>query len=76
VARTIPANQFRARCSELLDEVAETGEAIVVTKDGRPLARIEPPNESVNLIGSARQLVSDAEFIKPLYERCEQYGPG
>jgi prevent-host-death family protein len=75
VARTISASEFKAKCLALLDEVAETREAIVVTKRGRPVARIEPPDEPINLAGSARQLVSDEEFIKPLYEDWEPDWP-
>ncbi|MCC7366621.1 MAG: type II toxin-antitoxin system Phd/YefM family antitoxin [Dehalococcoidia bacterium] len=41
--RTIPAGEFKARCLALLDEVAETGEHIIVTKRGRPVAEISPP---------------------------------
>ncbi len=40
--RTISASAFKARCLALLDRVAETGEAVVVTKRGRPVARVVP----------------------------------
>ena len=33
--RTMSATEFRARCYRLLDEVAETGREIVITKRGR-----------------------------------------
>ena len=42
MARTIPASEFKAKCLALLDEVAETRETIVVTKRGKPVARVEP----------------------------------
>jgi prevent-host-death family protein len=41
-ARTVPAATFKAKCLALLDEVAATGVPLVVTKRGRPVARIEP----------------------------------
>jgi prevent-host-death family protein len=41
--REITATQFKARCLRLLDEVAESGETLVITKHGRPVARVEPP---------------------------------
>ena len=41
-ARNIPAGEFKARCLELIDEVAETGEEIVVTKRGEPVVRLVP----------------------------------
>ena len=36
------ATEFRAKCLGLLDEVAETGREIVITKRGRPVARLVP----------------------------------
>lgn len=40
--RIVPAARFKAECLHLLDEVASTGRALVVTKHGRPVARIVP----------------------------------
>lgn len=42
VTRTIAAGEFKAKCLALLDEVAETGEELVVTKRGKPVARVAP----------------------------------
>ena len=42
ITRTIPAGEFKAKCLALLDEVAETGEEIIVTKRGKPVARVVP----------------------------------
>ena len=41
-ARTIKASEFKAKCLKLLDEVAETGEEIVITKNGKPVAKLTP----------------------------------
>ena len=38
--RTMKASEFKARCLKLMDEVAENGEEIVITKNGRPTARL------------------------------------
>jgi prevent-host-death family protein len=64
--REIPASEFKARCLALLDEVAMSGEAIVVTKRGRPVARLEPLSEPPSLRDSVEFLVSDEELIAPL----------
>lgn len=66
--RTIAAGQFKAQCLRLLDEVAETGETIVVTKRGKAVARIEPVDEPPSLKGSVTYLVSDEELIAPIDE--------
>lgn len=54
VRKTVPAGQFKAQCLALLDRVARTGEPLVVTKRGKPVAQIVPlPSErSAPLLGS------------------------
>ena len=47
--RTIKASEFKARCLKLMDEVAESGEEIVITKNGRPVSRLAPYREKPNL---------------------------
>ena len=41
-SRTIKASVFKATCLRLMDEVAATGGEIVITKNGRPTARLLP----------------------------------
>jgi len=38
----VAAGEFKARCLALLDEVAETGREIIVTKRGKPVAKLVP----------------------------------
>ena len=40
--RTIPAGEFKAKCLKLMDEVAATGDTLVITKRGKPVARVSP----------------------------------
>ena len=40
--RTIKASEFKAKCLKLMDEVAESGEELVITKNGRPVSRLAP----------------------------------
>ncbi len=42
--RKIQAGEFKAKCLAILDEVANTHEEIVVTKHGKPVARVLPFN--------------------------------
>ena len=39
--KTMKASEFKAKCLHLMDDVAETGEAIMVTKNGEPISRLE-----------------------------------
>ena len=41
------AADFKARCLELMDRVRETGVEYVVTKHGKPVAKLVPFTESV-----------------------------
>jgi prevent-host-death family protein len=41
---TISASEFKAKCLHLLDEVQRTGQELVVSKRGRPVARVVPEN--------------------------------
>jgi prevent-host-death family protein len=61
--RTIAAGRFKAQCLRLLDEVAETGETIVVTKRGKPVAKLEPLEDPPSLKGSVIYLVDDDEAL-------------
>lgn len=36
------ATEFKAKCLALLDEVRETGEGLLITKHGSPVARLVP----------------------------------
>jgi prevent-host-death family protein len=40
--RTMKASEFKAKCLKLMDEVAESGEPLVITKNGRPIAQLSP----------------------------------
>ena len=41
-ARVIPAGEFKTKCLQLMDEVDRTGEAILITKRGRPVSILMP----------------------------------
>jgi prevent-host-death family protein len=40
--RYIPAAEFKAKCLAIMDEVEANGETIVITKRGKPVARLAP----------------------------------
>lgn len=63
--RTVPAGEFKARCLALLDQVAATHQQVVVTKRGRPVARIVPVEDAdpPSLLGS---VLEEHDLISPL----------
>ncbi|MHB1807824.1 MAG: type II toxin-antitoxin system Phd/YefM family antitoxin [Solirubrobacteraceae bacterium] len=66
--RTVTASRFKAQCLALLDDVANNGSTLVLTKRGRPVARVVPIEPPRSLRGSVRYLVSDDELVEPLAE--------
>ena len=66
--RMIAAGEFKARCLALLDEVATTGIPILVTKRGKPVARVVPleGQASHGLLGS---ILHEGDIVSSLDER-------
>ena len=63
--RTIAAGEFKAKCLALLDEVALTGEELVITKRGRPVAKVGPVGDEgrATLLGS---VLRERDIISPV----------
>ena len=53
----ISATEFKAKCLQLLDEVQRSGQELVVSKRGRPVARViaeKPPKPWLLLRGKGK----------------------
>jgi prevent-host-death family protein len=63
--RSMPAGEFKAKCLEVLDRVAREGSACVVTKRGRPVAKVVPMEDAEprSVRGSVKYL---ADIVGPL----------
>jgi prevent-host-death family protein len=69
MATTVPAGEFKAKCLKLLDQVAETREPLIITKRGKPVARLEPEPgaKRAPLFGSMKGTVTiQGDIISPL----------
>lgn len=62
-SRTIAISAAKARFLALAEEVATTGEEVVVTKRGEPLVRVVPVAPPDSLIGSVTFLVDEETLI-------------
>ena len=60
MTRCIKASEFKAKCLALMDEVARTGSAVVITKHGKPVAELVPHRPRRK---SARGILKDELFI-------------
>ncbi len=74
--RTIKASEFKAKCLKLMDEVAESGEEIIITKNGRPVSRLTPYREkpkapfgrhrdNIRILGDIVSPMPEEWFAKP-----------
>lgn len=59
--KSIAAGKFKNVCLKTLDDVAATKTAIVITKRGRPLAKLVPyvPEKKASLVGSILKEAGD-----------------
>ncbi len=65
--REVQASTFKSTCLALLDEVAENRSTIVVTKHGKPVARLVPLDDAKPTMGSVNLLAAnDADYFSTL----------
>lgn len=68
-AEQIGAGDFKARCLKLLDQVAASGSALIITKRGKPVAQLVPMAGRKRLFGAmAGSVVSQERIVEPLDE--------
>ena len=71
--KVVKASEFKAKCLSLMDEVAQSGEEIVVTKNGKPVSKLVPikirPKEIYGLNRGRWQLKDD--LLKQMKEQRE-----
>lgn len=63
----VPAGEFKAHCLRLMDEVHDTRRPIVITKHGRPVARLVPVEDDIpDAFGAMRGSVGyDGDIVGP-----------
>ena len=60
--QTLKASEFKARCLKLMDDVQQTGEEIIITKNGKPVSKLVPYRVTApTLLGLHRGKVSSGE---------------
>lgn len=68
--KTIKASEFKAKCLSLMDDVAKSGEEIVVTKNGKPVSKLVPirnrPKQVYGLHRGMWELMDD--LVEPVNE--------
>lgn len=69
MSRTVGAGEFKAKCLKLIDEVNQTGDTLVITKRGKPVAELRPtrkakPRSIIGLMKGTIRITGD--IISPL----------
>jgi prevent-host-death family protein len=57
----VQASVFKSRCLAMLDEVEATHRTFVVTKNGRPVAKLVPLDVPASTLGTVVLLADDDE---------------
>jgi prevent-host-death family protein len=68
--KTVPAGKFKAHCLAIMDEVQAKREPVLVTKNGRPVAKLVPAETEDDPLAAFRfpgkvEILGDV--ISPLY---------
>jgi prevent-host-death family protein len=68
IMKTIKASEFKAKCLQLMDEVAESGEPIVITKNSKPISLLVPYRyKPATLYGALKgSVITEGDIISPL----------
>jgi prevent-host-death family protein len=74
VMRSVPAGTFKAQCLALMDEVQATHEPVVITKRGKPVAKLVPveTEEKDDLFGLWKGKVKiTGDIVSPVFDLDE-----
>lgn len=65
---SIQAGHFKAKCLQLMDEVEEKHISIIITKHGKPVAKLMPIEETpINYFGCLKDTVTiKKDIISPI----------
>ena len=69
--KKMPAGKFKAHCLTIMEEVRATREPVLITKRGRPVAKLVPPDTSSDdFIGRLEGVTSGANGGTALKKRA------
>jgi prevent-host-death family protein len=63
----IGAGEFKAKCLQLLDAVAKQRGTLVITKHGKPVAKLVPIEPEQRMFGALKgSVVEEQDIISPI----------
>ena len=64
---TMLVSTFKAKCAEVLNNVSETGETVIVTRRGKPLAQVVPMKQKASekrvLAATPGELIARGDIV-------------
>jgi prevent-host-death family protein len=64
---SIGAGEFKAKCLKLLDQVADSRQALIITKHGKPVAKLVPMPANRGLFGAlAGSVRAEGDIVSPI----------
>lgn len=71
--RIIKASEFKAKCLKIMDEVAASGETVVITKNGVPITELIPAKRRPETLFGAMKgsVIYMGDVISPIDEEWE-----
>ena len=68
--KTIKASEFKATCLGIMNQIADSGEPVVITKNGKPISKLVPyHHKPESLFGLQRGIIqSHDDLIAPCDE--------
>lgn len=76
-SQTISAGEFKAKCLHIMDQVGEKGLSVIITKRGKPVAKLVPvkKNPKKALFGYLKNsLKTRGDIISPISEQWSALG--
>ena len=72
--KKMPAGEFKTRCLSVMDSVQKTKEPVLITKNGRPVAKLVPAEEeSREFLGRLEGIVKIMGDIESPIEPTEAW---
>ena len=76
--KTMPAGEFKAKCLRVMEEVRKYRTPVVITKKGKPVAKLVPPDEPkkdvFGCMANKIKIIGDIESpVLPPIEEWDMY---
>ena len=71
--KQMPAGEFKARCLRVLEDVAASRHEVIITKRGRPVAKLVPLS-SAGAVPLNGLIVRQGDLVSPLGEEWDAEG--